>query len=100
MEVDGRDSVSTSCGPKPLIAQADAIAALGWEKRRKRRKDDGKAVTSFFVGKKGFVGFLFGKNPKDSVAVVALGDDEEEIEEGCGEGGQEKDGESVEPVGG
>ena len=47
-----------------------------------------KPLRLFFVGKKGFVGFLFGKNPKDSVAVVALGDDEEEIEEGCGKGGQ------------
>ena len=43
--------------------------------------------------------FLTTQNPKDSVAVVALGDDEEEVEEGCGKGGQEEDGEGVEPVG-
>ena len=70
------------------------------EKGEKDVKVMEKPLRLFFVGKKGFVGFLFGKNPKDSVAVVALGDDEEEIEEGCGKGGQEKDGEGVEPVGG
>lgn len=36
------------------------------------------------------------QDSKNPVAVVALGDDEEEVEEG----GQEEDGEGVEPVGG
>ena len=40
------------------------------------------------------------QDSKNPVAVVALGDDEEEVAEGGGEGGQEEDGEGVEPVGG
>ena len=41
------------------------------------------------------------KGPQTYVDVhYELGDDEEEVEEGGGEGGQEEDGEGVEPVGG